>query len=1175
MSLFRLAFWDISLNPLDMSLFRIFLIFGVCCGAPFSLLGQLVAPSEALSPDEQKEKFRLPEGFEIQLVLSEPLIGQPMNLNFDAQGRLWVTSSLEYPFPARGDLDPRGRFSGLGDHEPRDFLVVAEGIGADGKPRKVTRFAEGLNIPIGQTPLGDGSEGVVHSIPNIWRVVDRDGDGKAEIREKLYGSFGNADTHGMVSSLTPWVDGWVYGCHGFSNSSSVKDGSGRVTEMRSGNTYRFRPDGSRFEQVTWGQVNPFGLCFDSLGNAYDADCHSKPVTMLLRGAYYSSFGKPHDGLGYGPNMIDHNHGSSGICGVAYYDADYFPQEYRGDIFLCNPVTGKVHRDKLRDFGSTRLVDTQPDFIACDDPWFRPVDVQLGPDGALYIADFYNAIIGHYEVKLDHPKRDREHGRVWRIVRKEVKPPAIANLTKLDDAGLAAKLGDMNLLIRTLATNLLVARGKKVVEVLTEVMNEKSATPKSLAHGAWALERLGMLDDRRFEDLRRNENPLVRVHLGHILGERKALGNLQKEWVSDFLDDEDAFVRRAAADTAGRHPAVEYFAPLLKAWTEAVEKDTHLVHVVRIALRDLLGAGCWPAEPWTHAGNKADDLLTIATVTVGGHAPQAALKYLEEVEDAGTELTLKTVDFVSGRVDASDLVRVGRSLDERAGDDISLRLRLQRALWQGTKRRGQEFPEELGALSERLVRQWIKTGKRSVLSWTPVPIGGNLSENPWTKETRRCVDSRDSVMLSSLPKGEKLVGLYRSRPFTIPDRLSFYIAGHRGSPGNPPHEKNFVSLRLAEDDTVLFRVFPPRNDVARKVDWNLKDHAGKQGVLELTDGDAGGGYAWLAIGRIEPTVAELEFNAITRQDALHLAADLKLVDLFDPLLALLISAGESTETRLVALASCRRLDEERTRPVARQLVADVEQPSLLRSAMVGWLGTGGSEDVASVHAAFAAAPERLQEAFASNLVTSKQGAEILLVAMEHGKASARLLHRKGIRELLLSSGLREVEIRLKRLTTNLPDGDEQLGERVRSRSAGFRAAKTSLSNGSATFAKYCAACHRIGGKGAEIGPDLDGVSVRGVERLLEDLIDPSRNVDPAFRQTSIVTKDGGILSGIVIEVGNETLEVRDVAGKVTRVPFADVAKKVASSNSLMPQGLDLAISETELYDLLAFLLAGGK
>jgi putative heme-binding domain-containing protein len=165
--------------------------------------------------------------------------------------------------------------------------------------------------------------------------------------------------------------------------------------------------------------------------------------------------------------------------------------------------------------------------------------------------------------------------------------------------------------------------------------------------------------------------------------------------------------------------------------------------------------------------------------------------------------------------------------------------------------------------------------------------------------------------------------------------------------------------------------------------------------------------------------------------------------------------------------------------------------------------------------------------------------------------------------------------LKRLTSNLPDGDEQLGERVRSRLAGFRAAKTSLSNGSATFAKYCAACHRIGGKGAEIGPDLDGVSVRGVERLLEDLIDPSRNVDPAFRQTSIVTKDGGILSGIVIEVGNETLEVRDVAGKVTRVPFADVAKKVASSNSLMPQGLDLAISESELYDLLAFLLAGGE
>ncbi|HEU5117143.1 MAG TPA: dehydrogenase, partial [Isosphaeraceae bacterium] len=135
---------------------------------------ELVASTDPRTPDEERAGFRLPPGFEAQLVVSEPVINKPMNLAFDDRGRLWVTTSREYPFPDKE-----------GGNAPRDRVVVLDDFGPDGKARKVTVFADGLNIPIGVLPLGDGSRAIVHSIPNVWLLTDDDGDGKADRREVL------------------------------------------------------------------------------------------------------------------------------------------------------------------------------------------------------------------------------------------------------------------------------------------------------------------------------------------------------------------------------------------------------------------------------------------------------------------------------------------------------------------------------------------------------------------------------------------------------------------------------------------------------------------------------------------------------------------------------------------------------------------------------------------------------------------------------------------------------------------------------------------------------------------------------------------------------------------------------------------------------------------------------
>ena len=400
----------------------------------------------------------------------------------------------------------------------RDEVRILEDTDGDGRADKVSTFADGLNIPIGLYPYKKGV--IALSLPDISFHQDTDGDGKADKVEKVLGPVSyDRDTHGLVASFRRGFDGWVYATHGFNNITTLKGRDGSSITMGSGNTWRFQPDGGRVEQWTHGQVNPFGLMFDPRGNLYSADCHSSPIYQLLHEAYYPSFGKPDDGLGFGPTMMHHSHGSTAIGGIVYYAGDMFPEEFRDNIFVGNVMTCRINRDTLEPHGSTLIAREAADFLSSEDPWFRPVDIQLGPDGAIYVADFYNRIIGHYEVPLTHP------GAIMRgaafggsVTRRRNGLRNRPDLTKASVQELLKELGAPNHTRRMLALDQLSDRIGAAALPAVRSMLGKSKIPEQKAYGLWVLQRLGEAQAKDYLKLVHDPSALVRIHAVLAAGE---------------------------------------------------------------------------------------------------------------------------------------------------------------------------------------------------------------------------------------------------------------------------------------------------------------------------------------------------------------------------------------------------------------------------------------------------------------------------------------------------------------------------------------------------------------------------------------------------------------------------------------------------------------------------------
>jgi putative heme-binding domain-containing protein len=257
---------------------------------------------------------------------------------------------------------------------------------------------------------------------------------------------------------------------------------------------------------------------------------------------------------------------------------------------------------------------------------------------------------------------------------------------------------------------------------------------------------------------------------------------------------------------------------------------------------------------------------------------------------------------------------------------------------------------------------------------------------------------------------------------------------------------------------------------------------------------------------------------------------------------------------------------------RKQLADATTPDTVR---VGLLLAAASSNLPGVQAeardGLKTVPYRVAVPIGLALAGTKDGADILLVAVKEGKAPQRLLQEQAILERLKASNAPDWQKRVADLTKSLPPADQRIADLLKKRAAGFATAKVDKAEGAKLFTKHCAACHRIGDVGGKIAPQLDGIGVRGVERLLEDVLDPNRNVDQAFRARSITLTNDKTLTALMLRVEGEVLVVADLEGKEQRIPLKEIAVNRETMLSAMPANFDTVVPEADMYSIIAYLL----
>ena len=1150
-------------------------------GAPKGLMQEPVDPRESI------KHLVMPPGFEARLVCADPQVKKPICMAFDERGRLWIAETVDYP----NNLQEEGN--------GHDQITLCESSKGDGVMDKFTVFADHLSIPTSITFAHGGL--VVNQAPDTLFLKDTTGSGHADVRKVLIHGWGTRDTHAGPSNLHYGFDNWIYGTVGYSGFHG--EIAGQEFSFGQG-CYRFKlkaaktADGKeevsveKFEFLGSTTNNTWGLGLTEDNQVFGSTANNNPSWYVpLPNRYYEQVkgmvsgrlemicDTPH----FWPitehvRQVDCFGAYTAGAGQEVYTARSFPQWYWNHVAFCAEPTGHiVGQFEIDPKGAGYETRNWFNLLASNDEWTAPIAAVTGPDGAVWMIDWYAFIVQHNPTPkglttgkggaYETPLRDHRHGRIYRVIYDGASPSTAFDLHDARADQLLAALRSDNLLWRLHAQRLIVERGdRSIIPELIALATDPSVDAIGLngpaINALWALHGLGGFDGTdpaamaalakdlshhsagvrkaAVDVLPRNENSAALILDHHVLEDRDAqvrksallaladlpesekAGQALYAILQDKRDADDRWLGDATAIAACRHAAgflkAVFAAHPAVGSTASAPADARPDNLIANPSFENLDSKGLPLG-WkvrTYAGRAT------ATVDSPGHISDHALKIESE---AGSDTSLYQ-DVTVEPFTTYSLSAFIKTRDIKGAEGALLNVHLTDF----------KTPAITGTSDWKKVEVTFNSGDSTTVSINCLYGGwGAATGAAWYDDVQLVrmhpsgmpgKEGRVAAIVISHYASEGPVGTVVGTLAGLKDsdpQLSTMVVKGLASAWPENASPKLSDADIAELRAVMKALPEPAKDrlLSLAGRWNRRDLFPEQSAA--------------VVENLRAKVADPKLDTAERADA----------------------AG-----RLIAAA-----DE----PATVDLLLKQLSPTTAPQVQLGMLEALGESHVPSVAQSIVGQWPQMtptaQKAALNLMLRRSAWTTALLEAIGNGKIHAKDLAPQQWQALTSNpdNELASLARKLQKSSGGAPSAD-----RVAIVKKFIHIADESgdARNGKLVFEKNCMVCHTMNDQGGKVGPELTGIGLRSKTDILLQVLDPNRNVEGTYKQWIVKTKDD-VIAGRIFAESRTNVDILDAAGQLHHVGRDDILVLKATDKGLMPEGLE-AIPERDLADLLEYL-----